>query len=174
MNDMKEQGYIGLSELTEHPENSRTHTTEQIEKIAGSIKELGWGRPIIISKDNYILAGHGAYLAAKSLGYERVPYRRMEHLHDTVEAKAYMIADNRLTDLSEWNDKQLELSLQEIELSPLPFEITGFDEINIEPENVEYEYADEHIPDDEPSYDETIAEDIPTIICPRCNYEIPR
>ena len=59
--------WINVDELKSHPKNPREHRSEQIKKIAKSIKELGWGSPIIISKDNYILAGHGAYIAAKDI-----------------------------------------------------------------------------------------------------------
>ena len=58
---------IPISKLKLHPKNPRDHSPEQIQKIAISIKELGWGRPIIFSIDNYILAGHGAYIAAKDI-----------------------------------------------------------------------------------------------------------
>ena len=119
---------IQISELYEHPKNPRNHSEEQIKKIAKSIKELGWGRPIIISKDYFILAGHGAYLAAKDLlKYSEVPYKQMEHQHDSPEAFAYMVTDNKLTDESDWNYGKLEPLIGEIELTGFDLSLTGFE-----------------------------------------------
>ncbi len=123
---------IQISELHEHPKNPRNHSEEQIKKIAKSIKELGWGRPIIISKDYYILAGHGAYLAAKDLlKLSEVPYKQMEHLHDSPEALAYMVADNKLTDESDWNYGKLEPLIEEMELQGFDLSLTGFENAEI-------------------------------------------
>lgn len=124
---------IKISELNEHPKNPRNHSEEQIKKIAKSIKELGWGRPIIISKDYYILAGHGAYIAAKDhLKLSEVPYKQMEHLHDSSEALAYMVADNKLTDESDWNYGKLEPLCQELKIEGFDTSLTGFEEKEIQ------------------------------------------
>ena len=124
---------IQISELYEHPKNPRNHSEEQIKKIAKSIKELGWGRPIIISKDYYILAGHGAYIAAKDLlKLSEVPYKQMEHQHDSPEALAYMVADNKLTDESDWNYGKLEPLCQELKIEGFDTTLTGFEEKEIQ------------------------------------------
>ena len=124
---------IPISKLKLHPKNPREHSPGQIQKIAISIKELGWGRPIIISIDNYILAGHGAYLAAKDiLKLKKVPFRRMQHLHDSPEALAYMVADNKLTDESDWNYGKLEPLCQELKMEGFDTRLTGFEEKEIQ------------------------------------------
>ena len=124
---------IKISELKEHPKNPRNHSEEQIKKIAKSIKELGWGRPIIISKDNYILAGHGAYIAAKDLlKYTEVPFKQMEHQHDSPEAIAYMVADNKLTDESDWNYGKLDLVFEDLKLQHYDLELTGFEPLQLD------------------------------------------
>mgnify|MGYP000927918717 CR=1 FL=1 len=121
--------FIKVNEIKPHPENPRDHDDEQIQKIADSIERLGWGRPIILSKDNYILAGHGAYIAAtEKLHLKEVPFVRMKHLHDSPEAKAYMIADNKLTDESEWNYGKLEPIFEELELEGFDLQLTGFED----------------------------------------------
>ncbi|HNR25648.1 MAG TPA: ParB/Srx family N-terminal domain-containing protein [Methanobacteriaceae archaeon] len=158
---------IKITKLKPHPQNPRTHTDEQIQKIARSIKELGWGRPIIISTDYYILAGHGAWEAAERLGCEEVPYRMMAHKHDTPEALAYMVADNKLTDESTWNYSDLELVFEDIKLEHFDVTLTGF-------EDTETIIPDYELPDSEPEYDETIAEDVETIKCPECGHEFPK
>jgi len=127
-----ETGWIAVKDLKPHPDNPRDHTDEQIQKIARSIDKLDWGRPIIISQDNYILAGHGAYLAATDeLNLMSVPYKRMEHLHDSPEAIAYMLADNKLTDESDWNYGKLESNFQNIKLKGFDVELTGFEDVEL-------------------------------------------
>ncbi len=134
--------WIAISELKPHPKNARKHTDKQIEKIARSIKELDWGRPIIISNDNYILAGHGAYLAAKDvLKLKEVPYRQMPHQHDSPEALAYMVADNKLTDESEWNYGELQLITEEIKLEGFDVTLTGFEDVELK--EIETKISDE-------------------------------
>jgi len=122
-------GWINVNELKAHPENPRDHDEEQIQKIADSIDRLGWGRPIIISSDNYILAGHGAYLAAtEKLHLKKVPFRKMKHEHDTPEAKAYMIADNKLTDDSDWDYGKLDPIFEDLKLNEFDLKLTGFED----------------------------------------------
>lgn len=129
---MEETGWINIEDLKPHPENARNHSKKQIQKIATSIDKLGWGRPIIISCDNYILAGHGAYLAAKDeLNLMTVPFKRMEHQHDAPEAIAYMIADNKLTDDSGWNYGKLDLHFENLELKGFDLELTGFNDTEL-------------------------------------------
>ena len=124
--------WIDVDLIKPHPQNPRNHTSEQIQKIAKSIKELGWGRPIILSKDNFILAGHGAYIAAtEKLHLKSVPYRKMVHVHDSPEALSYMIADNKLTDESDWNYGKLEPLMERIEIEGFDLSLTGFEETEI-------------------------------------------
>ena len=131
---------IELKKLKPHPKNPRTHTDEQIAKIRASIEELGWGRPIIISSDFYILAGHGAALAAEAMGEKKVPYRQMAYKHDTPEAIAYMLVDNKLTDESDWDYGKLELAFDELKLEGFNLELTGFDELELNAFNVDPDF----------------------------------
>ena len=163
--------WIGIDQLQLHPQNPRNHTSEQIQKIAVSIRELGWGRPIIISKDNFILAGHGAYIAAiEKLQCKQVPYRMMDHDHDSPEALSYMIADNKLTDESDWNYGKLEPLMDKIELTGFDLSLTGFEDEEI----TFIEGHEDEIPEEEPEFDESIADDIEMIKCPECGHEFPK
>lgn len=162
--------WINIDEIKIHPKNPKIHTDEQIQEIATSIKKLDWGRPIILSSDNYILAGEGTYLAAKDkLQLKKVPYRRMKHQHDSPEAIAYMLADNKLAEKSGWNYPELsELSI-DLELQGFDVTLTGFDEIELKAlkqNNV--------IPGEEPEYDESIADEVEMIKCPECGHEFPK
>lgn len=125
--------WISTSELHLHPENSNEHTEEQIKRIAKGIKHLGWGRPLVISSDNYILIGNGAYRSATEiLHLTKVPYRRVKYKHNEPEAIALMTSDNKLAELSDWNYGKLGSNFEELELQGFDVELTGFDEMEID------------------------------------------
>jgi ParB-like chromosome segregation protein Spo0J len=119
--------YVALSVLILDPKNPRQHSARQIRQIARSIEAFGHVVPILVDCRNMIVAGHGRYLAAQSLGMEVVPVIRLEHLTDA-QVKAFRIADNRLTDMSSWDDQLLAKTLKELSGLELDFSIeaTGF------------------------------------------------
>jgi DNA modification methylase len=120
--------YLATSALTPHPNNVRKHTGAQIRAIAKSIEAFGFAAPILADKDGYILAGNARHLAASSLGLAEVPVIFLDDLTET-EAKAYMLADNKLTDLSTFDEPKLAIQLKELSGIPLDFDIeaTGFE-----------------------------------------------
>ena len=71
---------IKVSDLVPYARNSRTHTDEDVDKLAGLIREVGFINPVVVYKDNTILAGHLRVLAAKKLGLEYVPCLRADYL----------------------------------------------------------------------------------------------
>src|ERR1700675_781744 len=113
---------LPTSALTPHPRNPRKHTRDQIRAIARSIDAFGFNAPILIDKDKKIVAGHGRYEAAKYLGHAQVPVIWLNHLSE-VQARAYMLADNKLTDRSSWDDAALAAHLKEISELTLEFDI---------------------------------------------------
>jgi len=116
---------IDIDKLKPHPKNPRIHPDSAIEKLERSIKEFGWTNPILVSKDGYILAGHARLKAAKKAGLEEVPviYLPLEG----AKAEAYLIADNRLQDETDWDYEKLEDLLQELDTGEFDLELTGFD-----------------------------------------------
>lgn len=109
--------WIKSSELKPHPNNPNEHPPEQLQKIAQNIRELGWGRPILISNDYYILAGHGAYMAATNeLGLVEVPYRLVDYPHDSPEAISLMLSDNKLAEESYINNDKLQFNIEQVQL----------------------------------------------------------
>lgn len=94
-----------VSELKPYPTNSKTHSPAQIKQIINSIKEFGWTRPVLIDKHDQIIAGHGSWMAAKQMDRATVPTVCLAHMSDA-QVKAYVIADNKLAELSGW-DKDL-------------------------------------------------------------------
>ena len=132
--------YRPVSELTPDPKNARQHSKAQIKKLAASIGEFGFVMPILVDRDGGVIAGHARLLAAKQLGMAEVPTISLDHLSEA-QIAAYKIADNRLSELSTWDDQLLAESLQELTLLNLDFslELTGFDmgEIDLRIEGLE-------------------------------------
>ena len=116
-----------VSELIPYARNSRTHSDEQVAQIAASIKEFGFMTPIIISKDNTIIAGHGRILAARKLGLEIVPCLMAEHLTEA-QIKAYVIADNKLSENAGWDNEMLKVEIEDLKGLDFDIDILGFDE----------------------------------------------
>ena len=111
---------LPISELTEYEKNSRTHSNEQIKQLSAAIKKFGFTQPIICDENKMILAGHGRYKAAMELGLKMVPCRILESLTEK-EKKAYIIADNKIAEISEWHEDNLLAELSELQ----DFDIDG-------------------------------------------------
>lgn len=123
---------LATGEIRPFARNARRHSEKQIDLIARSIREFGFVNPVLIDGDCNIIAGHGRFEAAQRLGLDRVPVVHLDHL--TVEqVKAYRIADNRIAELSHWDDDILRLEiadLMQLEIAgELEFDVslTGFD-----------------------------------------------
>jgi DNA modification methylase len=114
--------FLELDRLNPNRGNPRKHIVAQVRAIARSIETFGFNAPILIDKRGNIVAGHGRYEAAKLLGLERVPTILLEHLTET-QAKAYALADNKLTDRSSWDDSALAVQLKELSELALDFDI---------------------------------------------------
>jgi ParB-like chromosome segregation protein Spo0J/DNA modification methylase len=117
---------IAVEALLPYAKNSRTHSDEQVAQIAASIKEFGFNNPILIDKENTVIAGHGRLLAARRSGMDDVPCIRLGHLTDT-QRKAYIIADNRLALNADWDNEMLTIELNELLEDDFALDILGFD-----------------------------------------------
>ena len=98
--------FVAIGDLIPDQHNPRKHGRAQISAIARSIESFGFNAPILVDKNNKIVAGHGRYEAAMLLGIDKVPAILLDHLTPS-QAKAYMLADNQLTDRSTWDDPKL-------------------------------------------------------------------
>jgi DNA modification methylase len=119
---------IALTKLNAHPDNPRQHSKGQIRQIANSIKEFGFRIPILVDGDNRLICGHGRVEAAKAIGLTEVPAIVVDDLSEA-QVRALMIADNRLTELSDWDTALLGKNFQILSDLNLNFDldITGFD-----------------------------------------------
>jgi len=110
------------------PGNPREHSKKQIAQIAESIRVFGFNVPVLIDDDNKVIAGHGRVLACQLLGITEIPTICLGHLSPE-QIRAFIIADNQLTQNSTWNEillgEQLK-SLSEIDLN-FSLEATGFE-----------------------------------------------
>ena len=106
--------HLKTSDLIPYARNAKKHDAAQISKLCGSIKEFGFNNPVLIDKDNGIIAGHGRVLAAQSLALETVPCIRLGHLTNT-QRRAYILADNRLAEIGGgWDEEMLKLELADL------------------------------------------------------------
>ena len=83
--------YRSVEALIPYARNARTHTDEQVTKVAASIREFGWTNPILVDGQNGIVAGHCRLLAAKKLGLTRVPVIELAYLTEA-QKRAYILA----------------------------------------------------------------------------------
>jgi len=120
--------YRPIKELRPDPANPRVHSKKQIRQIANSIETFGFNVPVLVDADLNVIAGHGRLLACRELGWTEVPTLRLDHL-TPAQARAFMIADNRLTEIASWDDRLLAQQLKDLSLLGLDFdiEVTGFE-----------------------------------------------
>ena len=153
-----------VSDLIPYARNSRTHSDIQVNKIASSIKEFGFLNPVLIDKDNGIIAGHGRVMAAQKLGLEEVPVLQIGHLSET-QKRAYIIADNRLALDAGWDEEMLRVEFAELADDGFNLELTGFELGEITNINLDGESLTN---DDD--FKEVDIEQM-ECICPKCGFE---
>jgi DNA modification methylase len=120
--------YLPISALKLEPRNPRIHTRKQVRQIARSIQAFDLNIPVVVDADLRLIGGHGRVLACQLLGWRNVPTIRLDHL-SPAQAKAFAIADNRLSETSAWNDRLLAEQLRELSVPDLDFDLEaiGFD-----------------------------------------------
>jgi ParB-like chromosome segregation protein Spo0J len=116
---------IDIDKLIPNKRNARIHSASQIEKIQASLREFGFVNPVLIDSDYGIIAGHGRVEAAKREGIEKVPCVWVEHLTEE-QKRAYILADNRLTELGEWNTDLLATELKDLSEIGFDIDLMGF------------------------------------------------
>jgi hypothetical protein len=114
--------YRHVDELKPNPKNPRKHSRQQLRFLAKIVKKYGFLVPVIIDADGNIICGHARCEASKKAGISRIPTVQVSHLTDA-EIKGLMIADNRIGDLSSFDEIKLgelfiELTVPEVEFDP--------------------------------------------------------
>ena len=119
-------------------ENNPRINDYAVKRVLESIKEYGFTNPILVDKDLVIIAGHTRREAAILAGLEKVPYIIEEGLTPE-QVKAYRIADNKLAELSTWDEEALKEELFELKEIDYPLEVMGFTEMDLKDLFVEKE-----------------------------------
>ena len=118
--------YKATGELIPYVNNSRTHSEQQVQQVAASIKEFGFTNPILIDEDEGVIAGHGRLLAAQLLRLSDVPTITLKGLTEA-QKKAYVIADNQLALNSGWDADALKIELDRLSELDFNIDLLGFD-----------------------------------------------
>lgn len=147
--------HIALAAITPHPDNPRRHSKAQIKRIADSITAFGFRVPVVVDAQRRLICGHARVEAARLLKMESVPALLADDLDDA-QVRAFMIADNRLSELSEWDDQILAEQLKFLTEQDLEFDIEtiGFDWGDIEhrvlalDDEQEHDSSADEIPDE--------------------------
>ncbi len=145
---------VPIGQLRPAALNPRRHSRAQIEKIARSFEQFGFVLPVLADDQNELIAGEGRWQAAKALGLATLPVLRVRHL-TRAQRRAYLIADNRIAELAEWDPQLLTMELKElmIEAPDLDLTVTGFEVAEI----------DRMVLGDEASADEDAADQVPPL-----------
>jgi DNA modification methylase len=119
---------VSIDLLRPYLGNARTHSKRQVFQIAASIRKFGFTNPVLVNRENQIIAGHGRISAAGLIGMSIVPVIRLENL-TADEIRAYVIADNKLAENAGWDKSILAIELQHLLNLDLDFDvtITGFE-----------------------------------------------
>ena len=136
-------------------ENNPRFNDDAVQYVANSIKEFGFKVPIVIDKDNTIVAGHTRYKASMLLGLDKVPCIVADDLSEE-QVKAFRLADNKVAENSEWDFMLLNEELAGLDVNMEQF---GFDDLDISDEDF--------IPDTEI----TKEKEPKKITCPNCGEE---
>lgn len=113
-------------ELVPYARNARTHSPDQVDQIAASIREWGWTTPVLVDEAGGIIAGHGRILAAHKLGIPDVP--TMTAIGWTeAQKKAYILADNKLALNAGWDTDLLRVELAELSALDFDMPLIGFE-----------------------------------------------
>lgn len=150
-----------IDKLKVYKDNPRFND-DAVAAVASSIQEFGFKVPIIIDKNNVIVAGHTRYKAAKNLNLEVVPCTVADDLSEE-QIKAFRLADNKVSEFAEWDYEKLNSELDNIDGSMSKF---GFDldEIDLDISD------DDFIPYTEITKDKSVKEK--EVECPYCHRKI--
>ena len=148
---------VTIESLALDPNNARKHSKRNLDAIAASLNKFGQRKPIVVH-NGVVIAGNGTLEAAKTLGWTEISISRCPADWDNDTAKAYALADNRSSELAEWDDKILSTQLIDLENMGWSIELLGFDKPplpDFQPEDIE-----------QPRLDQSNS-----TMCPQCSFE---
>ena len=119
--------YKKTEDIVPYFQNPRVISESAIDEVAKSLHKHGFQQAIVIDENNVIVAGHTRLLAAKKLGIDEVPCK--VYTANESNINAYRLADNKVGELTVWEDKILELELEKLQ---------GIDVAGFKPNAVEF------------------------------------
>lgn len=119
---MNQLVFKSIEDLKPYENNPRLNDNA-VDAVVSSIKEFGFKVPIVIDRNNTIIAGHTRWKASKKLGLTEVPCIIADDLTEE-QVKAFRLADNKVGELAEWDLAKLEEELESIDLD---MELFGFE-----------------------------------------------
>lgn len=133
-------GLRSIELLIPSARNSRKHSPEQVDQLVASMREFGFTIPILVDEKDNIIAGHGRVMAAARLAEAQEEIRNIDGAMLPVgvvpvlvargwsqaQKRAYLIADNKLTEQSDWDEDMLRAELEELKLGGFNLDLTGF------------------------------------------------
>ena len=125
--------YVDINSIKPYKKNPRKNE-EAIPYVMESIKQFGFKNPVILDKDNIIVAGHTRIESAKRLGITEIPCIYADDLTDE-QIKAFRLADNKVAEIAEWDIDLLDTELDDIlniDMSDFGFDLDLEDEFNEE------------------------------------------
>ena len=151
-----------ISDIKPYENNPRINV-DSVDKVANSIKEFGYRVPIIIDKNNVIVAGHTRLLAAEKLGITEIPCIVADDLTEQ-QINAFRLVDNKTTEFSDWDYEKLKAELYALDMDLSEY---GFEKISEEfkeaLDNTSKELSSDEYNDD--NFECT---------CPRCGFKFNR
>lgn len=126
MGSIKELQSVEIAKIKPYKNNAKIHSKNQLKKLQESISEFGFLTPCLIDQDFNLIAGHGRVEAAKALGMKEVPCVFVEELTEQ-QRKAYILTDNKLSELAEWDLEILNQELAELSEAGMDITLVGFE-----------------------------------------------
>jgi ParB-like chromosome segregation protein Spo0J len=155
-----------------YPNNPRANDGA-VDAVATSIKSFGFKNPIIVDGNMTVICGHTRLRAAIKLGLEEIPVIVAADLTPE-QVRAYRLADNRTSELSGWDYDLLALEVTGLKDSKYDIEILGWDVAELE--RMINGLGNEPPPDSASGkeFDESAADDVATVTCPKCGTVFPK
>lgn len=120
-----------LDRIKPYVNNARRHSETQIRKLATAITEFGFLVPLLVDENGGLLAGHGRLEAATRLKLKEIPVIELDHLTEE-QKRAFIIADNKLSDMSDWDEGLLTAELAALEDAQYDIALTGYNDAELD------------------------------------------
>lgn len=155
---------VPIDDLIPYANNAKRHSAKQINQIRASLREFGFVTPVLIDADDNIIAGHGRVEAARAEGMSEVPCVLVTNLTEA-QRKAYILADNRLSETAAWDPELLQIELEGLDKLNFDTSVIGFDAetladlgVNTSTQDTAHAEAYEDDFDEEPPEETTVRE----------------